>query len=220
MSDEATKTAQATPQADNGAQKQSAPTETKVADQGVKATEAKGEAGKPEASAKPETQTKEAPKEVKPTVPEKYELSLSKDSLLDPAHIEKVAEFAKQNGLTNEKAQEILDRENGVVSTFVEAQREKLKAQVEGWVEQTKSDQELGGAKFKENMEQAKRVVERYSTPEFMKFLNDSGLGNHPDMVRVFYRISKAAAEDKLVFAGSEGVGGRRDPAEVLYGRK
>ncbi|MFW5838209.1 MAG: hypothetical protein ACOCVM_09370, partial [Desulfovibrionaceae bacterium] len=47
--------------------------------------------------------------------------------------------------------------------------------------------------------------------------LDDSGLGDDPDFVRVFHHIGQSLAEDRLV-DGRLGGARRRSAAEVLYG--
>jgi hypothetical protein len=45
--------------------------------------------------------------------------------------------------------------------------------------------------------------------------LNDTGLGNHPELVRFCCRVARAMAEDGVV--RPETAGGSADPLEVLY---
>ena len=167
-------------------------------------------------SKKAETETK-TPPEPKTVVPEKYDLKLPEGSTLDAGHIEKVATFAKESGLSNVQAQAILERESQAVTTYVDSQKEQLKQKAEDWIEDGRNDKEIGGEAFAQNVELSKRVLQRFGSEAFGKTLTETGLGNHPEMVRVFTRIGKAMAEDKLVQPGSQS-GGRQSTESIFYG--
>lgn len=152
-------------------------------------------------------------------VPEKYDLKLPEGSLLDPATVEKISSFAKERGLSNEQAQAILERESASVSEYVKGQEEGLKAEAQKWVETIRSDKEIGGDAFNKSVEHAKRLVDRYATADFKKVLDDTGLGNHPELVRMLARIGKAMADDTAVLPGTSSSTGQRSAAEIMYGR-
>ena len=150
--------------------------------------------------------------------PEKYELKLPEGStFLDAKALERTAAFAREQGLTNDEAQALLEREHEVVKTYAESQQAMATQSVQKWAEEAKADKEIGGEAFVKNAELAKRVVERYGTEAFKKALSDTGLGNHPELVRVFVRIAKSMSEDQLVLPKTAG-GTKRTPEEVFYG--
>jgi hypothetical protein len=167
----------------------------------------------PEAAKPVEAKPVEAPKPV-----EKYELSLPKDSLLDASAVEKVSSYAKEKGLSNEQAQAILEREHGAIASFAEKQRADLAHKADHvWPEQIKADKEIGGEAFKANAELALRVVEKFASTDLRKTLTETGLGNHPELVRCFVKIGKAMSEDQLVIPGSQS-GGKRSFEDIFYG--
>jgi hypothetical protein len=149
-------------------------------------------------------------------VPEKYELKLPDGSLLQPEYLEKIASYAKEQGFSNEQAQRLVERESQAVSGYMESQKTAFKQQSDTWVSQVQSDKEIGGEALKQNVESAKRVIQRYATPEFQKALDESGLGNHPELVRTFVRIGKAMSEDQLVLPGAQPAA-KRSAAEIFY---
>mgnify|MGYP000700477353 CR=1 FL=1 len=63
----------------------------------------------------------------------------------------------------------------------------------------------------------AKKALDTFGTPEFRTLLNESGLGNHPEMIRMMFRAGKAISEDKFVPAGSGSPKGAKDAANALY---
>lgn len=153
----------------------------------------------------------------KSAVPEKYELKIPEGSNLKTADIEKVSSYAKENKLSNEQAQDLLVKRSEAVGDYVQSQKTELTTRVEAWVGDIKSDKELGGDNYLQSVEQAKRVVDKFATDAFKKTLTDTGLGNHPELVRVFARIGKVMSDDTLVKAGNIG-NGKKSAEEIIYG--
>lgn len=151
-------------------------------------------------------------------VPEKYDLKLPENSLLDAAHLEKISSYAKEKGFSNDMAQALLERESLAVESYNNAQKDTLQKIGESWVSEAKNDKEIGGEAFKQNTELAKRVVDRFGTDPFKKALNETGLGNHPELLRVFTRIGKAMSEDKLIVPGAQAASGKRSIEDIFYG--
>lgn len=174
------------------------------------------EAVEAKTEATPEPKVEE-PKEAKTVVPEKYELKLPEGSLLDASAIEKAAAMAKASGLSNEQAQKLLEHESNSIASFIEGQKQQLKQTSESWARELSVDKEFGGADFEKNAELAKRVVHKFASDGFRKTLNETGLGNHPDLVRTFVRIGKAMSEDKLVLPGSPPANVQKRHEDVLY---
>ena len=82
-------------------------------------------------------------------------------------------------------------------------------------------DKEFGGPALAENLSVAKKALDAFGTAELRTLLNESGLGNHPEIVRLFFRAGKAISEDRVV-TGSTGqakAGPKSfsDLADVLY---
>jgi len=145
------------------------------------------------------------------------ELKLPEGSLLEAGAVERVKTLAKERGLSQEQAQELLDREHQVLASYAEGQKATLTKTMNAWVEELKGDKEVGGEKFKESSELAKRVIRRFGTEAFLKDLNESGFGNHPELVRTFVRIGKAMSADSWVTPGAMPAP-KKSLAEALYG--
>lgn len=144
----------------------------------------------------------EAAAKAKP--PEKYELKIPKDSLLSQADIDKVSSFAKEKGLSNDVAQTLLEQRSQAVADFHSGQLAALETRKTEWLESCKTDKEIGGEKFNENAELASRVINHYASEDLKKQLNETGLGNYPELVRMIARIGRDIGEDKLVLPGSQ----------------
>ena len=128
-----------------------------------------------------------------------YDLKLPKDSALDSVALEEISQYAKEKGYTQEQAQELVNRENDAVLDYQQRQNEALAAKKKEWYDQVISDKEIGGESFNQNIEYAHRVLQKYMPKEIIEFLDKSGLGNHPELVKGFVRIGKAMQPDKLL---------------------
>ena len=145
---------------------------------------------------------KPADSEVKADVT--FELKLPENSLLDQSKVNEVIAYAKAKGLSNEQAQDLLNREDATLKTFLDAQNEQLAKTSQEWKQQAMSDKEIGGPEFNKNVELAHRAIKQYGNETLINYLNESGLGNHPDVVRMFMRIGKAMADDKIITSTSK----------------
>jgi hypothetical protein len=57
------------------------------------------------------------------------------------------------------------------------------------WIDETKADKEIGGDKLDATLATAKRALDAYGSPQFIEMLNQSGLGNHPEVVRFCAKV-------------------------------
>lgn len=153
----------------------------------------------------------------KPVVPEKYDLKLPEGSLLEPAYVEKISSYAKEKGLSNEQAQALLVREHEAVTSFAKAQESQWAQTTESWVNELKADKEIGGEKFAENAELAKRVLNRFGSEKLINELNRTQYGNHPELVRMMVQIGRTMAEDQLVLQNGKSAN-KRSIEDIFYG--
>lgn len=160
--------------------------------------------GKPEEKEDDGTQTG-APETYEFAVPEGFES-------LDEKLIEQFSPIAKKLNLTQEQAQELVNLYAGSIKT----QQDTYVEQMAGWADQVKKDPEIGGAKFQESIVAAQKVITKYGSNEFKDFLNKSGLGNHPELIKMFAKVGKDFSEDSFVPpAGAEKK--EKTAAEMLY---
>jgi hypothetical protein len=80
-----------------------------------------------------------------------------------------------------------------------------VQKQTEAWLTQIKSDPELGGAHFTDATSKARAAVVRFGGEKVRAVLNDYGLGNHPDLFRMFVDIGRSMAEDKAALGTAPG---------------
>lgn len=113
------------------------------------------------------------------------------------------AEYAKGQNWTQEQAQGALERdianEQATVEGFEAQQAEEMKAVKQGWLDEVMADKELGGDNHKEVMAGAKQVLDQFGSEGLVDLLKQSGLGNHPEIIRLFHNIKSAVSEDTFV---------------------
>lgn len=154
-----------------------------------------------------------AEKENKPAAPEKYEFTPPEGQELDANALAVFEPIAKELGLSQEQAQKLVD----IYPQIQQQQAEAWSKQVADWGEQVKADKEIGGDKFNASVGAAQRALDQFGNTELREYLNASGLGNHPALVRFCAKVGKAMAEDTFVVPNQ---GGQRSAADILYGKK
>jgi hypothetical protein len=143
------------------------------------------------------TSTEEANPEAKADgAPESYELKAPEGRDFDPDVLGAFADVAKDLNLTNESAQKVIDK---IAPALAEKFERNVAAARAQWETDTRSDTEIGGDKLDQNLGVARKALESFGTPALKELLNTSGLGNHPEVVRLLVRAGKAISEDSMV---------------------
>lgn len=164
---------------------------------GAKAQEAAQDGSKP-ASTEGKTPG-EAPKV---GAPEKYEFKPQEGRAFDAEVMNSFSAIAKELNLPQADAQKMLD---AVGPKIAERQMAAIEAVRTQWAESSRSDKEFGGDKLQDNLVVARKAVETFGSPELRTLLNESGLGNHPELIRFMVRAGKAISEDKFVGGSRNG---------------
>lgn len=128
--------------------------------------------------------------------PETYEFKAPEGSTFDPLVVDALSAQAKDLNLSQEKAQALMEATHKVIAEQRDA---TLLAARTSWTELTKADKEIGGDA---ELAVARKAIETFGTPELRQMLNESGLGDHPEVVRTFFRVGKAISEDTFVAGG------------------
>ncbi|EAW6820244.1 peptidase [Salmonella enterica subsp. enterica serovar Typhimurium] len=148
--------------------------------------------------------------------PEKYEFKPSEGQELDTGALEQFEPIARELNLTNEQAQKMVDLYGTKIMPMVQQQQaEAWQKTTEQWAADVKADKDIGGDKLTANLSAAQRALAQFGTPELKEYLEGTGLGNHPELVKTFIKIGKAMSEDGMVDGSNQG---QRSAAEVLYG--
>lgn len=161
---------------------------------------------------KPEEKDEQKPE----GAPEKYVFQAGEGVELDAEALKDFEPVARELNLTNEQAQKLVDAYPKILAGVQQRQTEAWQAQTEQWAADVKADKEVGGDKLTANLSAAQRALDQFGTPELREYLDGTGLGNHPELVKAFIKVGKAMSEDGVI-TGKES--GQRSAAEVLYGK-
>jgi hypothetical protein len=172
----------------------------------------------------PAPEPKPAAGEPKPPAgpPEKYDLKMPEGVVLDQALMDQATPIFRDLGLTNEAAQKLVDLQTSAAKQAAEKaaadQQANYLAQVKRWADETKADPDFKGteAQFGERMAVAVKGVKAFASEKLQELLDDTGLGNHPEVVRLFYKLGLTVKEPTLIGGGREGQPSKAD-ARSLY---
>jgi len=60
--------------------------------------------------------------------------------------------------------------------------------------------------------------VNKFGSPNLIKTLDETGFGDHPELIRLLSKIGKTMKEDDFVLPGVQQGGEKKDMAALLYG--
>lgn len=136
-------------------------------------------------------------------IPEAYELTAPDGMTIDADLLTEATPIFKEAGLSNEQAQAILPAAKSLVEKTQQATVQNLidagNQQRKAWLDAAKADEQIGGAKWDASLDSAGRALDALGHPvgsEFRNALNETGFGNHPEMVRIFARLGEMVGED------------------------
>jgi len=149
--------------------------------------------------------------------PESYEDFTAEDGVTpDPANVESFKAMAKEMNLSQAQAQQLYDMGVSLTKQVADAQQQAHAAALTEWAQAAKTDKEFGGDKFDANLGVAKAALDKLGTPELQSLLNESGLGNHPEVIRLLYKAGRALGDDNFVPGGRTGPAAGSTPDQRL----
>jgi|TARA_R110002110_G_scaffold264599_3_gene480365 hypothetical protein len=182
-------------------------------------------------------ESQDAPKEQSSTG---FDLVVPEGYSMDDSATKEFSEFAQELGVDKEKAQKMLDRHVTSLNDSMGRSDKAMKEVHDSWATESMNDKEFGGTNLAENIVGARKVMNSFSSPASdadgkpvvhqegaMKgqqmtkvevLLNQTGMGNHPEMIRVFHRISKAVSEDSFVPGDMKPKEQKKTHADIMYG--
>lgn len=161
-------------------------------------------------------------------------LKLPDGSKIDPSLVEKIAGIASEQGLSPDQAKVVFDLHHQEATTFAEKQSqsavaEALAAHQPGGAEYAKqqatwnaealADPDLGNGnpnQLKSKVDLGRRVIAKFGDQQTIDYLEKTGLGSHPAVLKLMARLGAAMREDTLVIPGSTPPA-PKDPASVMY---
>lgn len=192
---------------------------------------AEGEAPKPEGEKPAEPEKKEGEEAASILgAPEAYDIKLPAEfteagGVFDKEAFDLVEPILREMNLSNEAAEKLMGSYATQVIPLIQkraadAMDASSAAMRTAWEKQSKDDPDIGGAKFEETKALTKQTLVRFGLEKdgpFLKLLDESGLGNHPDMLRVMSNIGRMTGEAQVDVGGGKGEPARL--ADRVYGK-
>lgn len=125
-----------------------------------------------------------------------YEVKAPEGGVLDPTVMGELGAVAKELNLSPAAVQKLVDRVAPVWQKQGLAHVEKFRKE---WTEQSLADKEFGGNGFDANIKAVNKAYAKFTTPELRTLLEESGLNCHPEVIRHFYRLSKATEDGRYI---------------------
>lgn len=157
-----------------------------------------------------------APPVVDPAAPVKPVYKIPESMAAQKEVVDEVLKFSEAHKLTPEQTQLMLDREAAIMKNQHDAAVTNIQNKKDTWAAAAQADPEIGGEKFAESLAHAQRVY-KLAPPSIQKYLEDSGLGSHPDAIKWFMKIGKSGLSDTLIPAGNETHGESKSAADRMY---
>lgn len=155
-------------------------------------------------------------------VPDAYDLAAPEGFTIDAKDVEIATPVLKELGLSNDAANKLVPVMAQVIANRVEALQNAQLQQVSAWrkerFDEARNDPEVGGAKWEESLALSAKALDQFGAPKgspFRNALDESGWGNHVEMVRMFAKIGRAIGEDS--FTRADAGAPVRDAAATLY---
>lgn len=171
--------------------------------------------------------------------PEAYELNTTvKDAEgkdvaveVDPELLAKATPLFKELGLTNEQANKIAPLAIDIQNQVVAKQNDDFAAMRTQWAKDAKADPDIGGKNWDSTISLAAKALDHFGaksniqdvdgqkveTNDFRVLLNDTGLGNHPVMLKIFRSIGQSIAEDTKLEGGDANPATKKSREEIMY---
>lgn len=155
--------------------------------------------------------------EEKVGAPEAYEdFTFPEGMEVDKASLEIFIPLAKEFDLSQENAQKLIDFDTKREQARVEAQRVQWEKTNDEWREEAKADPEFGKANLQASLGNVKTFLDKFATVEFRQMLDDTGMGNRLEVLRMFATVGKAMSNDKIT-TGLANVGGDTSVAQRMF---
>jgi len=149
-----------------------------------------------------------------PESPDKYEVKLPEGVQADENFMKGFKELAHKSGILPRQAQPLVEWFTQEASRVMAAEAQAKAAQAKQGIEGLKTE---WGAAYDTKIKQANAALSETLgdlAPDFKKFLNESGLGDHPTLIKAFAKMGENLKEDDLKGDG-DGRLGAMTPAEA-----
>lgn len=147
---------------------------------------------------------------------------------IDTKLLEDVTPLLKEAGVTQGAAKKLAPAVLKVQEQVITRLNNDHAAMRADWEKQVREDKNLGGAKLDETMSLVAKALDTFGaksvkddkgneTNDFRLLMNETGLGNHPVMVKLLSEVGKLVGEDDSLIRPDTSPAAKQDRLEVLY---
>lgn len=111
---------------------------------------------------------------------------------VDAGYDDWIRKVAFENNLTAKQAVQLRDSIIERFTADVQSQQARIK-------EAAAALKKQWGGEYGKNLKIAQHVVKKFASEDFKRFLDSSGLGDHPQMVEMMYTFGNMISEDTLI---------------------
>lgn len=144
-------------------------------------------------------------------------LDIPDNAPFDPALLDEFKALATREKMPQQLAQEMINLGAKHAGLIISQAQQAKEQEWAAWAEQTRADPEIGGEQMDANLALAKKAMLTFGTPELTEIIDTSGLGNHPALIKAFFKIGKAISEDTLLPGGAQVPAAKPSLAQQLY---
>lgn len=145
-----------------------------------------------------------------------FDLKLPENTLLSDEAKDEIVSIAKEQGLSQDQAQKVLDLQSEIASEVSDQFTQDFEDQVNSWGEEIKADKDLGGDNLGKNVELAKRAVVAFAGEEFLTELDQTGYANHPRLFKMLTKIGAELQAGDLVLSSAQS-NQPKSAAQIMY---
>ena len=181
-------------------------------------TDAKADDVDDEKAASDEKTSKESEQAAADAAPESYaDFKLPEGIEMNPGYMEKLGPVFKELNLSQPQAQRLIDAHVGHVQATAGDGSKAFERMKSDWLQEAKTDTEIGGDKFQQTAKNANLAVNQLGTPALKELFKSYGIGQHPEVIRVFSKIGGFLGEDSPGNFNINASPEKKDTASSMY---
>lgn len=146
----------------------------------------------------------------RPESPDKYEFKASEKH--DAEFLKSFKEVAHKSGLLPKQVENLYNFYGEVEKKQQEMQQIQMQKVVEANIAELKK--EWPDSDYDKNLGIAKKAVDQFLGEEGKKWLNESGVGNDPQMIKFMHKLGVAMSEDRIKGEGGVSLNESREGAQ------
>ena len=131
--------------------------------------------------------------------------------------LEVLTPILKGMNATQAQGQELIDLQVAMNTRAFEAQTQAWADTQAAWQKAAETDKEYGNASYDDTVEVARNAVHELGGEALQVALTETGMGNHPEFIRAFWRLGKAMGEDTIDFGEGKSEGVPKTIAQRMF---